>query len=66
MSAEIHAEAEMSDVSAEPPPADDVFLKETVETPTSSADQPPEDQAQKPNQGAEETVTPVPRIKPES
>ena len=64
VSAEIHAEAEMSDVSAEPPPADDVFPKETVETPTSSADQPSEDQAQKPNQGAEETVTPVPELSP--
>ena len=61
---EIHAEAEMSDASAEPPPADDVFLKETVETPTSSADQPSEDQAQEPNQGAEETVTPVPELSP--
>ena len=45
MSAEIHAKAEMSDVSAEPPQADDVILKETVETPTSSANQPSEDQA---------------------
>ena len=66
VSAEVHAEAEMSDASAEPPQADDVILKETVEIPTSSADQPSEDQAQEPSQGAKETVTPVPRVKPRS
>ena len=64
VSAEVHAEAEMSDVSAEPPQADDVILKETMENPTSSVDQPSEDQAQEPSQGAEETVTPVPELSP--
>ena len=64
VSAEIHAEAEMSDASAEPPQADDVILKETVETPTSSANQPSEDQARELSQEAEETVTPVPELSP--
>ena len=64
MSAEIHAEAEMSDASAEPPQADDVVLKETVETPTSSANQPSEDQARELSQEAEETVTPVQELSP--
>ena len=64
VSAEVHAKAEMSDASAEPPQAEDVFLKETVETPTSSADQPSKDRAQEPSQGAEETVTPVPELSP--
>ena len=65
VSAEVHAEAEMSDVSAEPPQADDVILQETMENPTSSVDQPTEDQAPEPSQGAEETVMPVPELSPQ-
>ena len=65
VSAEVHAEAEMSDVSAEPPQADDVTLKETVET-SSSANQPSEDQAQELSLEAEETVTPIPELSPEA
>ena len=43
VSVEVHAEAEMSDTPAEPPQADDVTPKETVEPPTSVADQTSED-----------------------
>ena len=66
ISAEVHAEAEMSDASAEPPQADDVTLKETVETSTSVVDQPSEDQAQELSQEAQETVTPIPELSQEA
>ena len=66
LSAEVHAKAEMSDASAEQPQADDVTLKETVETSASVADQPSEDQAQELSQEAQETVIPIPELSPEA
>ena len=74
VSVEVHADAEMPSVPAEPHRTDDVIPKETVEPFTSVADQMSEDRAQEPelptldhatpipepSQETQETVTPIP------